>query len=249
MKLKKIIIFIVLLFTSFSLFAKNPFQYPVSTVFIDAGHGGKDPGANRSWYFSEDPILEKDITLKVALKVGEYLKQMAPSLNIIQTRVDDVYLTLQERSEVSFLYPLDKKSSALFVSIHVNAVASSQASGFEVYTKLKDKNILLFDNRTPIENIPFFAIDSVENLNKYMYEKSSELASSINLSIAKQFPLNKNRGVKQEDLYVLNVCRTSGVLIEIGFVSNEEEAREMIDDSYLSKMAKAIADGIYENLN
>lgn len=239
-----LIISIFLLTINNSVFASNPFNYDISTVFIDAGHGGSDPGANRKWDFEDSLIMEKDITLKLSKKVENYLNDYNLGIEIIQTREDDRYLSLQDRSQICFTKGLRPKTSSLFVSIHVNAASSKNANGYEIYTKLKSKNVPLFDENTPIENIPFFSVDNLTNLNQFMFEKSDYFANNVLNEIEKAYPLKKNRGVKQEDLYVLNVCRTSAILIEVGFLSNEKEARELVDNSYLEKMAKAIAKGI-----
>ncbi len=241
---KKIFYFFIFLFLfSNCLYAKSFFDYPISSLVIDAGHGGNDSGAIASYSFAPT-IYEKDIVLDIALKVEKYVNKELPKLEIIQTRVDDTYLSLQERSEIGYNYEIENKTSSLYVSIHANSAKNKEASGVEIFTKLENKIVHLFDEKTPIENIDLFVNEDLYTLNKKQYQTSFELASTILNSIVNNFLNINNRGIKSEDLYVLNVCRTSACLIEVGFISNEDEAKLLLDNSYRDKMAKSIATGI-----
>ncbi len=252
----KRVLITVLLFsiTSFifatSIFARNPYNYPVKTIFIDPGHGGKDSGASRNYDFIDYTLNEKDINLTIANKVSSLLQARYEDIRVYQTRIDDEFLSLQERSQVCYLTPLKPKSSCLYISLHVNASNNTDAQGFEVFTKLPavEKKIILFDENTPFKNIPFFSCESNDELNDNLYNKSVELATNINSSIASSFQAASNRGVKSDNLYVLNVCRNPAVLVEIAFLSNEDEARNLVDDEYLSEMALAIFEGISKSL-
>ncbi len=246
---KKLIIFLVLLsFIYMKLYSTSFFDYPISTVFIDAGHGGVDSGAVSS--FSFNPLIEeKDIVLDISLKVEEYLSKQMPELKIIQTRYDDSFPSLQERSELAYKTILDDKSSSLFVSIHANSSLSSSARGVEVFTKLENKIINLVDEETPIDNIDLFVNDNLITLNKKQYSTSLSLSDNILESIKKNIPHVVNRGIKSDDLYVLNVCRTTAALVEVGFISNEDEVKLLLDNVYRDKIAKAISDGIIKTIN
>lgn len=250
-KLCKIaMITISLLFLTTSIFAYNPYNYPVKTIFIDPGHGGKDAGALRDYDFIDYTLNEKDINLKLANKVSYLLQRRYSDIDVYQTRFDDVYLTLRERSQVCYLTPLKPKTSCLYISLHVNASTNTRAKGFEVYTKLPptEKKLTLFDANTPVKNIPFFSSESNDSLNDDLYLKSVECATNILDSIEAAFPTSKNRGVKSDNLFVLNVCKSPAVLVEIAFISNEEEARNLISEDYLNEMALAIFDGISKSL-
>lgn len=246
--LKFIILNLMLFFINISLFSLNPFNYPVKTIFIDPGHGGRDTGASRSWDFAGGVVNEKDITLKIANKVSTFLQKENNDLNVFQTRVSDEYLSLQERSEISYLTILEPKTSVIYISIHVNAVKSDFPNGFEIFTKKKNDNKILFDQRTPIENIPFFSVESSQLLNNDLYNKSLELAKNVEKSLIANFPFATNRGIKQEDLYVLNVSRAPSILIEVGFLSNELDAKNLLNDEYLNILAKAISNGILSSI-
>ncbi|MDC7238335.1 MAG: N-acetylmuramoyl-L-alanine amidase [Sphaerochaetaceae bacterium] len=246
-KLKVGFVFIfMLLFFSTNIFSTSMFDYPISTVFIDPGHGGKDSGAIASYDFNA-LIEEKDIVLDIALSLKEYLENELSNTNIILTRKDDTYISLQNRSEIAYKTPLPDKTSSLYISIHANS-ATTSAKGFEIFTKMKNKIIYLFDSETPVQNISLFANDDLYTLNNKQYNTSFELATNILNKVTKSFPNIKNRGIKSEDLYVLNVSRTTSCLVEVGFLSNEEEAKQLLDSTYRDTMAKAIGDGIIETI-
>lgn len=244
------IVTILMVTISSSIFAINPYNYPVKTIFIDPGHGGRDAGASRDYDFLESTLNEKDINLKLATKISLLLQSSFKDIKVYQTRVDDEYLSLWERSNISAITPLAPKTSSLYISLHVNASANTDASGFEVFTKLSpsQKRLVLFDSNTPLENIAFFSSETNDKLNFDLYAKSTSLAKNINDSMVSYFPTTKNRGIKNEDLYVLNVSKTPAVLVEIAFLSNEEEAKNLVNDDYLNTMAQAIFEGISKSL-
>jgi N-acetylmuramoyl-L-alanine amidase len=247
---KMAIVAIFISIMSSSIFGLNPYDYPVKTIFIDPGHGGKDAGASRDYDFIDYTLNEKDINLALANKVSSLLQSYYIDINVYQTRVNDEFLSLWERSQVCPLTPLPPKTSCLYVSLHVNASENEDASGFEVFTKLppSEKKLVLFDSNTPTQNIPFFTSESNDDLNDDLFSKSVELANNINNSISSYFPDATNRGVKNDNLYVLNVSKTPAVLIEIAFLSNKDEAKNLIDDDYLNEMAFAIFEGISKSL-
>ena len=95
------------------------------TVVIDAGHGGKDPGA----ISANKKLYEKDVTLKVALMVGESIKKNHPEVKVLYTRKTDVFVGLNDRARMA-----NKANADLFISIHTNAANSRTAKGVETYT-------------------------------------------------------------------------------------------------------------------
>ena len=94
-------------------------------VVIDAGHGGKDPGA----LSANKSIREKDVTLQVALMVGETIKKKHPEVNVMYTRQKDVFVGLNDRARMA-----NKANADLFISIHCNAATNRSAKGAETYT-------------------------------------------------------------------------------------------------------------------
>lgn len=166
------------------------------TICIDAGHGGTDPGA------VGNSLKEKDITLKLAKKVGSFIKEQG--IGVIYTRTADKYVALGERCRIA-----NNNACDLFVSVHINSAVNTQAGGIETlcYTK-----------------------------NNLAYYIQNELIAELKLS---------DRGVKErKDLYVLNSTDMQAVLVELGFISNKNEAELLKDNTFLERAAVCIAKGI-----
>ena len=244
--MKKLILALCLCFTLFPLFALDPYSYPVSTLFIDPGHGGKDSGAVREWDFGT--VQEKDINLAVALQLRDYLQAKEPSLTVLMTRDTDVFYSLAQRGDMCYQTVIPPHTSMLYLSIHANASDSIDASGFEVYTRLQDRQLHLFDTSTPLFNIPFFSNSTMEELNKGQIAGSLSFAKALDSSLATVFPLALNRGVKEDDLYVLNGCRAKGCLVELGFLSNRDEALQLTNSQWQQQAAQALGDAIIASL-
>lgn len=175
-------------------------------IVVDAGHGGKDPGAVNGANF------EKVAALAIAKKVKDRLKSAGYSVKM--TRSKDKYLTLAERCEISNEYDAD-----IFVSIHLNAATNENAKGIETWR-----------------------YTSVGNTTK-------KLASNVQTELIASLGW-KDRGVKtSSNLYVLKHTRASAVLIECGFISNNEECKKLFKESYQNKVAKAIVKGIEKTLS
>lgn len=215
----------------------------VNVIVIDPGHGGKDPGSiNRSL-----GIYEKDIVLPVALKVGEYINTYMPDVKVVYTREDDRFIDLGERGPIA-----TRANGDLFISIHANSVANNTtAHGAEVYilglartesalASMKRENSAanLGDSGGPI--------DLTENqLLIYELANAGNMAISERLAsmIEDQFSSRaqrRSRGVKQAGFQVLWDLPMPSVLIELGFVSNPNEARYMTSDYGQTILASAI---------
>lgn len=204
-----IISLIILLFNInhiINLFAKMPVMNHKTVVVIDAGHGGKDPGANY------DQIMEKNINLSVAKLVKNLLKDK--DIKVIMTRDKDEAVDLHKRAVIA-----NKVDADIFVSIHCNDLESGgQANGIETYYYSDDK------------------------------QESKQLANEIQKQLI--FLTNANdRGARTEDLAVIRETNMPAVLTEIGFLSDEAEQKNLLDDDYQEKIAKGIAEGITEYLN
>jgi N-acetylmuramoyl-L-alanine amidase len=130
-----ILFFIILLFVSTSLKGQKNNDYnSIKTVVIDAGHGGKDPGA----LSKNKKVKEKDITLSVALKLGNLIKANYPEIKVVYTRKTDVYVNLSERANIA-----NKNKADLFISIHVNATKSTQPRGTETFVWVQVKVMII----------------------------------------------------------------------------------------------------------
>ena len=223
--------------------AGSVFLRSINTVVLDAGHGGKDPGATGHY-----GLEEKDVVLDVAQKVKEELEHCG--LNVYLTRADDEFIELGERPKVA----TDKKAD-LFVSIHANANRSRWIEGFEVYylTETVDDDaraLAAAENVPPEVNQESFMSASLR-LKAMLWDliytenrkESIELAKQITLAVSKEMNFH-TFGIKGAPFAVLRGARVPAVLVEIGYISNREGEKKLRDPEYRQKMAHAIAAGI-----
>lgn len=229
--MKKLSILALLLFLLLPLQA-NPFRGEVSLVIIDAGHGGKDPGALGG------DVREKDIVLAVA---KELENQLRGYVDVILTRDDDTFLELQERSDTANSQSFDLSGYPIFISLHVNAAENPSASGFEIFIKQKVRKLTLLSPATSASLISKYSSYTNSQVNDYINTVNSYLAAKLEASISKSFPLMKDRGVKEGDLWILNQTFMPACLIELGFITNDDEREKLTDPAWQKKMATAIA--------
>ena len=215
------------------------------TVVLDAGHGGKDPGAVGR--FSQ----EKDLNLKLVLKIGEQLNEQYPDVKVVYTRSTDVFIPLQTRADIA-----NKNNADLFLSIHTNSAESKSASGVETFilgTEKMEKNLdvamrenavmkLEADYKTTYQGFDPNSIDSYIMFelmqNSYM-EQSLLFATQVQKRFVDH--LNRDdRGVRQAAFWVLLKTACPSVLFEMGFISNPEEERFLNQDASIAQMANAI---------
>ncbi len=217
-------------------------------VVIDAGHGGHDGGAKGR------TSKEKEITLAVALKVGEQLKQKRPDITVYYTRTTDQFVGLDERANYAI-----KKHADLFVSIHANATKSRSVRGSETYVlglhrskdnlevAMKENSAILLekDYSTKYED---FDPQSSESYIIFQFIQNKHLDSSIRLAQLVQGGLvsagRDNRGVKQAGFLVLRKAAMPSILIELGFITNPDEESYMCSQSGQNTLAKNIASAI-----
>ena len=223
------------------------------TVVLDAGHGGSDPGSYRT--FSDLGTLnEKDITLAVTLLIGKKLEKNK-DFKVIYTRKTDVYPTLTERTNLT-----NRSKADLFVSMHCNASKRSEAYGTETFVQgpnqnkenlevAKAENDVIYLDEQDRETFASYDPNSPESLIALKIQQSKYLESSLLLGgLIEDSFVNKDkrfsRGVKQQNLHVLRRNATPSVLVEMGFVSNYEDAK------YISSQEgqEAIAESVYQSI-
>lgn len=224
-------------------------------VTLDAGHGGKDNGAQ---CFNNK---EKNLNLAVTLKVGKLLEQN-PNISLTYTRKTDKFIELRERAKIA-----NRANSNLFISIHCNANKKPTATGSETYvmgmsrtnmnlevSKAENSVIFLEDNYQ--KTYKGFDPNHPETLIGLIIVQESNLTSSIDLANKIQHNFSnsvaiKSRGIKQEPLWVLDATTMPGVLIEIGFISNKTDVSTLKSEKGQNDIAKAIAKAIisYKNEN
>lgn len=215
-------------------------------VVIDAGHGGHDTGTNGK------KSKEKDIALKIALKVGSYIEKNIPGVKVIYTRKDDRYVALDERADIA-----NKNKADLFICIHANANPNNKAFGTETFVmglhkdegnfeiaKRENSVILLDDNYE--QRYEGFDPTSPESYILFSLTQSAYQESSLRFAqkVEEQFKKKtgrNSRGVKQAGFLVLWRTTMPSVLIETGFLSNAPEEAFLAGD----EGQELIASGIY----
>ena len=229
-------------------------------VVIDAGHGGKDPGA----VSANGKVREKDITLKVALMVGESIVKKHPEVKVLYTRKSDVFVGLNDRARMA-----NKADADLFISIHVNAAENRSAKGAETYTlgveearternleiaKRENGVILLEDNHE--KTYANFNPNSPESYIIFEYMQSEFVKESIHIAqyVQSNFANDANRldrGVRQAGFLVLNATSMPSILVELGYISNAEEAKYLASataQQHLSSCISKAFDRYYADL-
>lgn len=231
------------------------------TVVIDPGHGGKDPGA----VSANGKVLEKDVTLKVALMVGESIAKAHPEVKVLYTRKTDKFVGLNDRARMA-----NKANADLFISIHVNAAKNRSAKGAETYTlgveearternleiaKRENGVILLEDNHE--KTYANFNPNSPESYIIFEYMQSEFVKESIHIAqyVQENFATDANRldrGVRQAGFLVLNATSMPSILVELGYISNAEEAKYLASATAQRRLSNCISkafDKYYADLN
>jgi N-acetylmuramoyl-L-alanine amidase len=203
-------------------------QTGVTRVVVDAGHGGLDAGAVGK--FSK----EKNLNLEVVLMVGKLIQDSCPGVEVIYTRKTDVFVPLNERSAIA-----NRNNAHLFISIHTNAAVKKSVRGTETYVMGLDKsgsnmevamreNAVItyeddyaskyegYDPRSPESFIIFSLLQNAH------LEQSLQMAARVQEEFGDQ-PIKPNRGVKQDGFLVLWRTAMPSILIEMGYISNEQE--------------------------
>lgn len=221
----------------------------VKAVIIDAGHGGKDPGAvaRKLLPGREQPLTEKEVTLDVALRLENKIRQEFSDIPIVMTRTTDVYPDLKERTEIANEVTGGKDDLVLFVSIHANASINTQVSGFEVWFLSQDVRRDLVPEEVK-KGIDDAVLPVITDLFDHEVTIESRLLSKLicdglEKTIGQYSP---NRGIKEEEWFVVKHAKMPAVLVEVGFISNEKEMKMLADSQYCDKIAEGIFEGIKE---
>ncbi len=219
--------------------------YKIRTVVIDAGHGGKDSGAVGK------NSLEKDIVLKIALKLGHYIEDNIPDVKVIYTRTTDVFVPLSERADIA-----NRNKADLFISIHCNGNESSRAYGTETFAMglhktqgnlevaMKENAAILLEEDYSAKYEGFEPNSSesyiIFSLTQDTYlEQSLEYASFVQGEFENR-ARRKNRGVKQAGFIVLWKTSMPSVLVEAGFITNPTEEKYLMSEQGQDYLASAI---------
>lgn len=250
------IITIVVLLLLLSMTAPTLFAAPARngksafTLVIDAGHGGKDPGAIGR------KSKEKNINLNVALLLGKMINKAFPEVNVIYTRKTDKRVSLNERAAIA-----NRAKADLFISIHTNASKSRKARGCETFTlgsgsSAEAKKAAMYENEAILlednfqETYKGFDPRSTESyiifelIRSHDMEKSIHCAEAIQKRMVGRSKL-LNRGVSNAGFLVLHQTAMPSILVELGFITNTTE------ENYLNSPAgqQALTRGIFEGFS
>ena len=223
----------------------------IRTVVIDAGHGGWDPGAIGKH------AKEKDLALSIALKVGKYIEENIPNVEVVYTRKTDVFIELWKRADIA-----NKAEADLFISIHVNAYTKASAHGtltlvlgqhradenFDVAVRENSVILLEDDYETTYEG---FDPKSTESYIMFTLMQKTYFKQSIEFGdyVQDQFRERAHRkdlGVREQGILVLAQTSMPGVLVETGFISNPEEEKYLMTQYGQEIIASAIYRGFKE---
>ena len=214
-------------------------KWEFKTIVIDAGHGGKDPGA-----VGYRGTKEKDIALDVAKRLEKKLiKNM--DVKVVMTRDEDIFLRLSDRTKIA-----NENNGSLFISIHTNAAEDRRASGFETFLIGRSKNeyaarVAARENAVlELEGIPGQALTGEDLIQATIAQSgfaiySETFADLVQIEIKKRVQ-SRDRGVKQAGFVVLARASMPNVLVELGFISNPTEEKKLRSPQYRDQLATAI---------
>ena len=215
------------------------------TIVIDAGHGGKDPGA-----IGYRGYKEKTVVLKIALELRDFLRMRG--YRVYMTRTKDKFVKLSKRTKYA-----NKKKADIFISIHANAVGKDialKASGIETYflspsRSERAKRVAAKENVADLKEMDTYGKNSFLNLlNHRNILASNKLAIDLQRgmlgSLNTKYKGVKDGGVREGPFWVLVGAQMPSVLIEVGFMTHLKEATRLASSKYRKLMAKGMADGI-----
>lgn len=221
----------------------------VRTILIDAGHGGRDPGAVRKEKVkgrTRIVAMEKDVTLRAAKILGKMLK--AKGFEVMYTRTDDTKVSLEDRSVLGNI-----KKADMFVSLHCNANNSSKVRGFETYYLSKASNekvlrLAAYENGVDPVRISDTQKIVMDLVHGFKIEESKSLAAHVQKrcvsSLRSRYSKVNDHGSRGAPFFVLIGAKMPAILVEMGYLSNATEAKRLQSDKYLQTVADGIAAGI-----
>ena len=231
----------------------------LSTVVIDAGHGGKDAGA----VSKDSKTYEKTLALDIANRFAARIRKDLPSVKVVQTRSTDVFVELRERAAIA-----NRAGANLFVSIHINSNKSTSPNGYSVHilgqSSNKDRDLFAYnmdvvsrensvilleeDYKTnyqgfnPSDPESYIFLQLMQNA--YL-EQSLLFASTVSQHL-EGGPIKANRGISQNPFYVLWKTAMPAVLVELGFISNQEDLSELLKEDSRQDIADRLFDAFKE---
>ncbi|NMC50962.1 MAG: AMIN domain-containing protein, partial [Desulfovibrio sp.] len=212
----------------------------VRTIMIDAGHGGKDPGAQ-----GLNTLVEKDVNLRFAKILGKKLEDHG--FEVLYTRTRDVFIPLEERTAMA-----NAKKADLFVSIHCNAHGDPKSSGLEIYSlnlaSTEDAvRVAARENAVSAKTISDLQLILTDLMLNTKMKESRDLAKTVQDkaigSISGRWK-TRDRGTHEAPFYVLMGARMPAVLVEMGYITNPNDAKRLASDKYLEALAQGMVNGV-----
>jgi N-acetylmuramoyl-L-alanine amidase len=219
----------------------------IGRIVIDAGHGGHDTGT-----IGPTGLMEKDLCLDVALRLGKIIQQRLPGADVIYTRSDDTFIPLEERTHIA-----NEAKADLFISIHANSSHDHQARGIETYyLNLKGSpdamEVASRENATANESI--HDLDDIvkkiarsEKIDESR-EFASDIQDSLSKRIQKQYKPVKDRGVRKAPFVVLIGADMPSILTEISFLSNPADEQLLKKPEHRQRVAEGLYQGVADYL-
>ena len=214
-------------------------------IIIDPGHGGKDSGA-----IGYKKLREKNAVLKIALKLGKYLRKYG--FKVYYTRSRDIFIKLRNRTHFANL-----KKADIFISIHANAAPKKSQyltnKGIETYflspaRSVRAKRVSALENRVDLSSMDYYSKQVFLNfLNREKIVSSNKLAIDIQRGVLKSIRkryMVVDGGVRKAPFWVLVGAQMPAVLIETGYITNPTEAKRLFNPYYEDLLARGIADGV-----
>ncbi len=215
------------------------------TIVIDAGHGGKDPGA-----IGYKGYREKVVVLSIARELRDILRSRG--FKVYMTRSSDHFIKLRKRTKYA-----NKKNADIFISIHANAVGrkdAKKACGIECYflstsRSSRAKKVAAMENSADLDEMDYYGKQSFLNtINSHNIVASNKLAIDLQrgalASLKSKFKNVKDAGVREGPFWVLVGAQMPAVLIEVGFITHPSEAQKLVNKKYQKTMAKGLANGV-----
>src|SRR5712664_6593 len=219
----------------------------ISRIVIDAGHGGHDTGT-----IGPTGLMEKDLCLDVALRLGKIIQQRLPGAEVVFTRADDTFIPLEERTNIA-----NDVKADLFLSIHANSSRDHAARGIETYyLNLKGSaeamEVAARENASSQEGVHELQ-DLVKRIARTeKIDESKEFAEDIQDSLAKRIEKSgrsiRNRGVRKAPFVVLIGADMPSILTEISFLSNPADEKLLKQPEQRQKMAEGLYQGVVSYL-
>lgn len=222
-------------------------QFSIAAILIDPGHGGKDSGAVGDHVVGGKKlrVVEKDLALDVSTRIFKALKERFPDKKILISRDKDIYPTLEDRVSMANQVSLGAEEAIIYVSVHANASFNKNAKGFEVWYLNPEYRRTLVDpasaKKVGEDIAPILNAMLEEEFTTESIMLARKIMGGLQAGIGSKSP---SRGIRAEEWFVVRNARMPSVLVEMGFVTNPEEAALLDSDDYL----KRLSDGIYTGI-